>query len=90
MHCSVYKGRAAPEYYLFLPCRDDFSGVLQDTLNRFGPLEHVMDLVLTPGRRLERTEAVTLMRTLLIKGCYIQLPPRELSGVSAATGSRSP
>ncbi|MCC5858900.1 MAG: YcgL domain-containing protein [Ectothiorhodospiraceae bacterium] len=77
MHCSVYKGQGAPDHYLFLPGKDDFSGVPQSVLDRFGPLEHVMDLVLTPDRRLARIRPVTLMRTLLVQGCHVQLPPND-------------
>ncbi|MCP1673346.1 uncharacterized protein YcgL (UPF0745 family) [Natronocella acetinitrilica] len=77
MHCSVYKGRKAPDHYLFLPRRDDFDGVPQALLDRFGVLEHVMDLVLTPQRRLARTDIHALMRSLLVQGCYVQLPPKD-------------
>ncbi|MCC5813046.1 MAG: YcgL domain-containing protein [Ectothiorhodospiraceae bacterium] len=77
MHCSVYKGAKAPDHYLFLPRRDDFSAVPQPVLDRFGPLEHVMDLVLTPERPLARLTAPELMRALLQQGCHVQLPPRE-------------
>lgn len=77
MHCSIYKGRAAPDTYLFVPARDAFDAVPQAVLARFGPLEHVMDLVLTPDRRLSRVSAKTLMQGLLKNGCYVQLPPQD-------------
>ncbi len=77
MHCSIFKGPGAPDHYLFIPCRNDFSGVPQPVLDRFGPLEHVMDLVLTPERQLARVRAVTLMRALLTQGCHVQLPPED-------------
>ncbi len=86
MHCSVYKGARAPEHYLFLPRRDDFDAVPQAVLDRFGPLEHVMDLRLTPGRRLARIPARRLMRALLVNGCYIQLPPKDSSRAATAMG----
>lgn len=83
MHCSIYKGRRAPDTYLFLPVRDDFSGVPAAVLNAFGQTEHVMDLVLTPGRSLARADAHTVMRSMLLKGCYVQLPPKdELNNLS--------
>lgn len=78
MHCSVYKGRRARETYLFVPARDQFGAVPAQVLDALGPLEHVMDLVLTPGRPLARVDAVELMRRLLLQGCYIQMPPRDV------------
>lgn len=77
MHCSIYKGRSAPDTYLYVPARDDFEAVPEAVLARFGPLEHVMDLVLTPDRALARVSAKTLMQGLLRNGCYVQLPPRD-------------
>mgnify|MGYP001421932640 CR=1 FL=1 len=77
MHCSIYKGRRAPDTYLFVPVRDDFTAVPASVLQAMGPLEHVMELVLTPERKLARVSAVTVMRRLLVQGCYVQLPPRD-------------
>lgn len=77
MHCSVFKGSRTPDTYLFLPARQPSDAVPQLVLQRFGQLQHVMDLVLTPERRLARIEAPVLLRALLTQGCYIQLPPRE-------------
>lgn len=77
MHCSIYKGRHKPDIYLYIPGREDFSGVPQDLLRIMGRLEHVMDLVLTPGRRLARANACAIMRALLIHGRYVQLPAED-------------
>lgn len=77
MHCSIYKGRHKPDTYLYVPGPGDFSGVPQDLLQMMGQLEHVMDLVLTPGRRLARAEPLAVMRALLVHGCYVQLPVED-------------
>lgn len=77
MHCSIYKGRHKPDTYLYIPGRKDFSGVPQDLLKMMGHLEHVMDLVLTPERRLARADVRAVMRALLIHGRYIQLPAED-------------
>jgi len=77
MHCSIYKGRRTPDTYLFVPVKDDFTAVPAALLQTMGPLEHVMDLVLTPQRQLARAESVTIMRRLLLQGCYVQMPPRD-------------
>lgn len=82
MRCSIYKGRRSRDTYLFVPAKDDFSAVPKSVLEAMGPLEHVMDLVLTPTRPLARVDSVTVMRRLLTQGCYVQLPPRDGTGES--------
>lgn len=77
MHASVYKGRKRPDTYLFLPVRDDFSVLSEELRQAMGELEHVMDLVLTPRRRLARADAHKVMRGMLLRGCYVQLPPQQ-------------
>ena len=74
MHCSIYKGRHEPDIYLYIPGREDFSGVPRDLLQIMGQLEHVMDLVLTPERQLAHADACAVMRALLTHGRYVQLP----------------
>ena len=77
MLCAVYKGPKAPDTYLFVPGPAALGEVPESVRRGFGPLEHVMDLVLTPERRLARIEALDLMRRLLRDGCFIQMPPDE-------------
>lgn len=77
MHVSIYKGRKRPDTYLFLPVKDDFSGLSDDLMRAMGELEHVMDLVLTPQRRLARADARQVMHAVLHRGCYVQMPPQD-------------
>lgn len=77
MHCSIYKGSRRPDTYLFVPAAGDFSAVSAPMREAMGELIHVMDLVLYPGRRLARASAVEVMRTMLVHGCYVQLPPED-------------
>ncbi|KGE03759.1 Protein YcgL [Pseudohaliea rubra DSM 19751] len=42
----------------------------------FGTPELVLTLVLTPERRLARTDAATVLAALDEKGFYLQLPPQ--------------
>lgn len=77
MHCSIYKGRKAPDTYLFVPVKDDLSAVPAPVMGALGEAIHVMDLVLSPDRRLARSDAREVLRSLLHRGCYVQLPPKE-------------
>ncbi len=87
MHCSVYKGARRPNTYVFVPGPDDFSALSPALRDTMGELIHVMDLVLYPGRRLARAEAGRVMRSLLTRGCWVQLPPDadHLEPASAAS-----
>lgn len=82
MFCAIYKGRRRSDTYLYLPTREGFDAVPDELRRLLGEPVHVMDLVLTPERRLARTEAYTVMRSLLLKGCYVQLPPGDSSSTS--------
>lgn len=77
MLCVVYKGPRAPDWYLFVPGESALEDVPLSVRERFGPLEHVMDLTLTPERQLARISAKDLMRRLLHDGCFIQQPPED-------------
>lgn len=77
MHCSIYKGRKAPDTYLFVPVKDDLSTVPAPVMGALGEAVHVMDLVLTPARTLAQAEAKEVLRSLLHRGCYVQLPPKD-------------
>ena len=77
MLCAVFKGPKAPDTYLFVLGHGALEEVPVAVRQGFGPLEHVMDLVLTPERSLARVEGRDLLRRLLRDGCYVQLPPEE-------------
>ncbi|KAB7624382.1 YcgL domain-containing protein [Alkalilimnicola sp. S0819] len=77
MHCSIYKGHKKPDTYLYVPVKDDLSTVPAPIMGALGATEHVMDLVLTPARRLAREDVCEVMRSLLHRGCFVQLPPGE-------------
>lgn len=77
MHVAIYKGRRRPDTYVFVTGAEALAALPDDLLRALGELEHVMDLVLTPERRLARVEARTVLRALLQRGCYLQLPPQD-------------
>ncbi len=73
--CTVYRSRRKRETYLFLPRDADPRDLPDELLALVGRLEAVMDLELTPERRLVRADARTVMAALREKGYYLQLPP---------------
>ncbi len=77
MFCAIYRGRRRSDTYLYVPVEGDFSSVPREILAALGEPVHVMNLTLTPDRRLARADARTVMRMLLSRGCYVQLPPQD-------------
>jgi hypothetical protein len=75
MHCFIYKSLKKDQLYLYLNQKDDFSNVPETLLANFGKLEFVMELELTPERKLAKEDANKIMDSLAAKGFFVQLPP---------------
>jgi len=75
MRCHVYKSRLRPDTYVYLAEKDRFEVLPEALRQRLGTLEAVMELELTPERRLARAEAAAVIEALRTRGCYLQLPP---------------
>lgn len=77
MHCYVYKSSLRAETYVFLRDRDATHRLPMDLGHALGNLEFIMELELTPGRRLARIDADDLRAALDQRGFHIQFPPGE-------------
>ncbi len=75
LHCFIYKSIRKAETYLFLLKENDFSEVPARLLNALGEVEKVMDIELTPDRKLARGNARQIMNDLRQTGFHLQLPP---------------
>lgn len=75
MQCYIYKSLKKSELYLYLTAKDDFSAVPKALLDSFGKLELVMELALTPERKLAKEEAEKVLAALEKQGFFVQLPP---------------
>lgn len=75
MLCFVYKSLKKAELYLYLDKKDDFSALSEALLQTVGHLEFVMELELTPERKLAREKSEKVLESLHDKGFFIQLPP---------------
>ena len=67
------------ELYLYLDKKDDFSAVPEALLKSVGKLELVMELELTPERKLARENSEKVLAVLQEKGFFVQLPPSTLA-----------
>lgn len=78
MQCYIYKSLKKDELYLYLDKRDDFSALPETLLQSFGSLSFVMELQLSPQRKLARADAVKVMESIKNKGFFVQMPPTPL------------
>ena len=77
MHCFIYKSSSKAGTYVFLRERDATQLLPRELALTLGELVFVMELELTPERRLARIDAATLRTALAERGFLIQLPPGE-------------
>ncbi len=79
MQCYIYKSLKIDELYLYLTRKDDYSSVPENLLKSFGKLEFVMELELSPARKLARESSLKVMEKLHENGFFVQLPPNILT-----------
>jgi uncharacterized protein YcgL (UPF0745 family) len=75
LHCYIYKSPRKPETYLFVLKENDFSAVPTPLLEALGKVEKVLDIPLTPERKLARGNARQIINDLKATGFHLQLPP---------------
>lgn len=77
MQCAIYKSHRNQDYFLYLADKDDFSRVPEALLRIMGEPIHVMDLELSPERKLAREDVMVVMQSLREQGWYLQMPQKE-------------
>ena len=88
MKCFVYKSLKKEELYLYLEKQDDFSAIPVPLFNSLGRLEFVMDLNLTPERKLAREDVNKILTSLQEKGFFVQMPPIRVPEALFAKNSK--
>lgn len=76
---SIFRSPRRAEMYLYLPRPAQFDQLPEALQTQFGEPEHVMDLLLTPERRLARVDVVRVLNGIIEQGFYLQLPPSSAS-----------
>jgi len=74
--CWVYRSSRKDEMYLYLADKDAFDPVPEPLLRAMGRLELVLELTLTPERRLAREDVNLVLANLRGQGFHLQMPPR--------------
>lgn len=75
MQAYVYKSIRKPDTYVFLAARDDFERVPESVRLPLGALQFVMELAVTPERKLARSDAQVVRTNLAARGYHLQMPP---------------
>ena len=77
MFCAIYKSLKKYDTYLYVATKDDFSRVPEPLLRLLGQPVHVMDLELSPERKLAQEDIVEVMKNLQERGWHLQMPKKE-------------
>ena len=75
VQCFIYKSNKKDELYLYLNKQDDFSSIPEAILKSIGQPEYVMQLEITPERKLAREKASDILQGIEENGFFIQMPP---------------
>lgn len=75
MHAYIYKSQRKVDTYVYLAARDDFGRLPEPLRTQLGPLAFVLDVELTPGRKLAREDVAAVRDNLAVRGFHLQFPP---------------
>ena len=75
MQCFVYRSQRKADTYVYLRERDAFGLLPAPVAANLGPLHFVIELALSPERKLAREDVNAVMANLAGPGFHLQLPP---------------
>ncbi|MFO1371768.1 MAG: YcgL domain-containing protein [Candidatus Competibacteraceae bacterium] len=78
MQCAIYKSHKKQDTYLYLSTKDDFSCIPAALLKLLGEPIHVMDLNLSPERKLAQEDTQDVLRNLRERGWHLQMPRQDV------------
>ena len=77
MKCTVYRSSQKDFTYVYLSKDSEFDDLPISLRKVFGEPELVMELDLTPDRKLAYEDVGQVMKNLGDQGYHLQLPPQE-------------
>ncbi len=75
MQCFVYRSQRKADTYVYLRERDAFGLLPPPIAQSLGPFHFVIELALSPERKLAREDVNTVLANLAGPGFHLQLPP---------------
>lgn len=73
--CSVFKSSKKKEMYIYVDRKYDLATLPETLMSVFGEPVHVLDMILTPEKKLARVEALKVLESITEQGFYLQMPP---------------
>jgi uncharacterized protein YcgL (UPF0745 family) len=80
MNCSVFRSDRKDYTYLYLLPGMTFEEIPDALQNAFGKAEFVIDIELSPERKLASEDVIEVMQNLSDHGFHLQLPPGDQKG----------
>jgi len=77
MKCSVVRSSLKDFTYIYLLAGQDYEDLPISLKKVFGEPEFVMDLELSPDRKLAYEDVNEVMKSLEQQGYHLQMPPQE-------------
>ena len=78
VNCKIYRCTKRDEMYLYVHEDKTTDELPEDLLKLVKNLIHVMDLELSPERKLARVDVMLVMKQLEEQGYFLQMPPDPL------------
>ena len=75
MQAYVYKSLRKADTYVYLASRDDFERLPEPLRGQLGGLQFVLEVALTPERKLAREDVAVVRENLAMRGFHLQFPP---------------
>ena len=75
MLAYVYKSLKKADTYVYLSARDDFACLPEPLRTQLGALQFVLEIALTPERKLAMEEPAVVRENLAMRGFHVQFPP---------------
>ena len=74
MHAYVYKSRKKTDTYVYLAARDDIARLPESLRSQLGSLTFVLDVDITPDRKLAQADSAVVLENLTMQGFHVQFP----------------
>lgn len=79
INCKIYRCSKRVEMYLYVHKNKEIDDLPEDLIKLVKNLTHVMDLELSPERKLAREDVNIVISNLEEKGYHLQMPPDPIS-----------
>lgn len=86
MQAFVYKSQRKSDTFVYLAARDDFEKIPEPLRAQLGELAFVLEVALTPQRKLARENPEVVRQNLAANGFHLQFPPRIFNLHDASAG----